>query len=67
MADNSPATDIHIKASRRGEFTAEALKHHEGVQEWAHHVVSDPDASGADKRRAQFAINATKFGNGHPG
>lgn len=64
MSGNS--VNIHIKASRRGEFKDEALRHHEGVQEWAHHVISDPDSSGADKHRAQFAVNATEFNNGHP-
>lgn len=67
MADNSPQTDIHIKASRRGEFTRAATAHHMTTQQWAHHEVNDPDATTAEKRRAQFAINATKFNNGHPG
>lgn len=65
MAD---PTDIHIKSSRRGEFTRQALAHHEGVQEFASHVLAHPeDFSEATEKRAQFAHNASEFNNGHPG
>lgn len=66
MADNYEAP--HIKKSRVGTFTAAATKHHEGVQEFAHHVIANPgDYSEAMRKKAQFAVNASKFNNGHPG
>lgn len=55
MAGSDP---IHIKPSHRGEFTEAALKHHEGVQEFARHIVGDKHASEHLKRQAQFALNA---------
>lgn len=60
MADDY--TPPHIKESRRGTFTAAALKHHEGVQAFAHHVVADPgDYSKAMDKKAQFAANASRW------
>jgi hypothetical protein len=68
MADNSPQTDIHIRESRVGTFTAAATAHHMGVQEFASHVLSHKEEFTARmERKAQFAKNATKFNNGHPG
>lgn len=59
--------DPHIKASHRGEFTDAALKHHEGVQEFAHHVLANPgDYSSHLEEEARFAANAKAFNNGHP-
>ncbi len=52
---------IHIKEKNRGKFTAAAHKAGEGVQEHAHNVVNDPDASETQRKRAQFAINAKKW------
>lgn len=52
---------IHIKESRVGTFTAAAKSHSEGVQEYASHVLSDPNASGAMKKKANFAKNASKW------
>lgn len=59
--------DPHIKESRRGSFTRSALQHHEGVQEFAHHVLAHPeDFSSSMEKKAQFAKNASEFNNGHP-
>jgi hypothetical protein len=55
------ADSIHIKESRVGSFTAAANAHKEGVQAYAHDVVSDPHASEAEKKKAQFAINASHW------
>lgn len=52
---------IHIKKKNRGKFTASAKKAGEGVQEHAHKVVNDPNATTLQKKRAQFAINARKW------
>lgn len=52
---------IYIKKKNRGKFTASAKKAGEGVQEHAHKVVNDPNATTLQKRRAQFAINAKKW------
>jgi len=53
---------IHIRESRRGAFTAAALSHHEGVQEFAHHVIADPgDYSGHLRKEAQFAVNSREW------
>lgn len=66
MADNYEAP--HIKASHRGEFTRAALAHHEGVQEFASHVLANPgDYSSHLEKQAQFAHNASEFNNGHKG
>lgn len=58
MAAEDP---IHIKPSHVGEFTEAALKHHEGVQEFAHHIVGDKNASEHLRKQAQFAINASHW------
>lgn len=53
---------IHIKESREGTFTEAALKHHEGVQEFAHHIVANPgDYSDSLRKKAQFAVNSEKW------
>ena len=60
MAGQEP---IHIAESRRGTFTAAALRHHEGVHEFAHHVISDPgDYSHAMLKKAEFAENIAYHG-----
>ena len=62
MAWKNGKDPIHIKASHRGEFTAAALRHHEGVQEFAHHVIANPgDFSGHMEKMAEFAANSRKF------
>ncbi len=51
---------INIKKSHEGLFTASAARAGMGVQEYAHHVMansSDP----VQRKRAQFAINASHF------
>lgn len=53
--------NIHIKEKNRGKFTASAKAHNKGVQEYAHEVVNNPNASATQKKRAQFAINAKKW------
>lgn len=52
---------IHIKKKNRGKFTATAKAHGMGVQEYARHVLNDPNATALQKKRANFARNAVKF------
>jgi len=51
---------IHIKKKNEGKFTDSAKKAGMGVQEYAHKVMNDPDASPLQKKRANFAIQAKK-------
>lgn len=52
---------IHIKEENRGKFTEAANRAGMGVQEYARHVLADPDASATMKKRANFARNASKW------
>ncbi len=52
---------IHIKAKNRGKFTASASAAGQSVQAHAHSVMSNPNASGTEKKRANFAIQAKKW------
>lgn len=53
---------IHIRESRRGTFTAAALRHHEGVQAFASHILAHPgDYSEAMDKKAEFAHNAAEW------
>lgn len=52
---------IHIKKKNEGKFTDSAKKAGMGVQEYAHKVMNDPDASPLQKKRANFAIQAKKW------
>jgi hypothetical protein len=52
---------IHINPANKGKFTASAEAHHMGVQEYARHVLSDPNASSTEKKRANFARNASHW------
>ncbi len=53
---------IFIKPSKRGTFTAAATKHKMGVQEFASHVLANPDKfSAVMKKKANFARNASNF------
>lgn len=52
---------IHIKAKNKGKFTASAKAAGEGVQEHAHKVMNDPNASPLQKKRANFAIQASRW------
>lgn len=57
----SGKSGIHIKPENRGKFTASAKRAGMGVQEYANKVLSDPNATPLQKRRANFARNAKKF------
>ena len=52
---------IHIKKENRGKFTKSAKAAGEGVQEHAHKVMNDPNATPLQKKRANFAIQAKKW------
>lgn len=52
---------IHINPANRGKFTAAANRAGMGVQEYASHVLSNPNASPTLRKRANFARNAAKF------
>ena len=58
MATKKP---IKIKESKRGTFTAAAKKSGQSVQQKARSVLSDPNASPAMKKKANFARNAAKW------
>lgn len=58
---------IHIKKENRGKFTAAAKRAGMGVQEYARHVLSNPNASPTLKKRANFARNAAKWNHGQFG
>lgn len=60
-------SDIHIKKKNRGKFTASAKAHGMGVQEYAQHVLNDPNATALQKKRANFARNAAKFKHANGG
>lgn len=55
MAARKP---IKIKKKNEGKFTAKAKKAGKSVQAEATAVLNDPDASGLQKKRANFAKNA---------
>lgn len=57
----SGKSGIHIKKENRGKFTASAKRAGEGVQEHAHKVMNNPNATTLQKRRANFAIQAAKW------
>lgn len=52
---------IHIKKKNRGKFTAAAKLAGKGVQEYARDVLSNPNSTPLQRKRANFAINAKKF------
>lgn len=52
---------IHIKKKNRGKFTKSAKAAGESVQEYAAKVLSDPNATSLQKKRANFARNAAKW------
>ena len=56
---------IHIKKKNRGKFTKSAKAAGEGVQEHAHKVMNDPNATPLQKKRANFAIQAKKWHRKH--
>lgn len=52
---------IHIKKKNRGKFTKSAKEAGESVQEHAHKVMNDPNATPLQKKRANFAIQSKKW------
>lgn len=52
---------IYIKKKNRGKFTKSAKAAGESVQEHAAKVLSDPNATPLQKKRANFARNAAKW------
>ena len=55
-------TDIHIKSSKRGTFTAAAKAHGKSVQGFASQVLANKDNySSAMVKKANFARNASKW------
>ena len=52
---------IHIKKSNKGKFTASAKRAGMSVQEYASHVLNNPNATALQKKRANFARNAAKW------
>lgn len=52
---------IHINPKNRGKFTASSKKAGQSVQQHAKSVLSDPNASALEKKRAVFAKNARKW------
>jgi len=52
---------IHIDPSKKGTFKAMAKKAGRSVQGEAKAVLADPKASGAAKKKANFARNAAKW------
>lgn len=58
---------IHIKEKNKGKFTKSAKAAGESVQEHAAHVLSDPNATPLQKKRANFARNAAKWKHGDGG
>jgi hypothetical protein len=52
---------IDIKPENRGKFTASAKRAGQGVQEHARSVLANPNATGLQKKRANFARNAAKW------
>lgn len=52
---------IHINPANKGKFTASANHAGMGVQEYAHHVMGNPNASPLQRKRANFAIQAAKW------
>lgn len=52
---------IHIKKKNRGKFTASAKRAGKSVQQHARDVLADPNATPLQKKRANFARNASKW------
>lgn len=56
---------IHINPANVGTFTKTAKAAGETVQQHAHKVVGNPQASEKQRKRAQFAINMKAIANKH--
>lgn len=52
---------IHIKKENRGKFTKSAKAAGHSVQEHAHVVMNNPNATALQRKRANFAIQAAKW------
>ena len=52
---------IHINPKNKGKFTKSAKAAGQGVQEHARAVMKSKKASGKQKKRANFAIQAKKW------
>lgn len=52
---------IKIKAKNKGKFTASAKKAGKSVQQHAHDVMDNPNATPLQRKRANFAIQAKKW------
>lgn len=52
---------IHIKKKNRGKFTKSAKAARESVQEHAAKILSDPNATPLQRKRANFARNSAKW------
>lgn len=55
---NKNGSKIHIKKANRGKFTASSKAAGQSVQEHAKSVLSNPNATPLQKKRANFARNA---------
>jgi hypothetical protein len=58
------ASGIHIDPKNRGKFKSSSSKAGESVQQHAKSVLSNPNASAKEKKRANFARNAAKWNRG---
>lgn len=61
----SAKSGIHIKKENRGKFSKSAKSAGEGVQEHAHKVMNNPNATALQRKRANFAIQAKKWARKH--
>lgn len=55
---------IKINPKNKGKFTASAKKAGKSVQEHARSVMANPNATPLQRKRANFAINSTKWNQG---
>ena len=58
---------IHIKDKNKGKFTASAKAAGKSVQEYAKSVLSNPNATPLQRRRANFARNSVKWKHANGG
>ncbi|MGH9735435.1 MAG: hypothetical protein ACRD8A_12705 [Candidatus Acidiferrales bacterium] len=60
ITGRKPKGGMHIKPSHEGLFTREAHAHGRSIQGEAQHDLHSPNASGAEKKRANFARMARR-------
>lgn len=58
LPKNKKGNKIHIKKENRGKFTKAAKQAGQSVQEYAKNILSNPNATPLQKKRANFARNA---------